>query len=80
MEIDNVINALSSLFVFKDIGSLHSFLRIEVSRSTDGLHLTQQKYIQDLFVRTNMKKAKAMPTPMSSTTCVTSPRQAIRSH
>lgn len=36
-------------FVMKDLGPLHYFLGIEVNCSSSDLHLTQYKYVQQLF-------------------------------
>lgn len=42
------------------------FFGIEASRSNDGLHSSQHKYIHNFLVFTNMQEAKRMPTSMSS--------------
>ena len=65
--IKSLISHLGSRFALKDLGSLHYFLGIEVSKVADGsLHLSQTKYINDLLRRTDMT-AKAQPTPILST-------------
>ena len=41
---DRLFSALSGDFVVKDLGTLHYFLGLEVSRSFVGFTLTQHKY------------------------------------
>ncbi|KAA3479988.1 Retrovirus-related Pol polyprotein from transposon TNT 1-94 [Gossypium australe] len=62
------IKAESTLFVLVyDMGGLHYFLGIEVTRSSSGcLHLCQTKYIRDILARTSMINAKSVHTPMVS--------------
>ena len=47
----------------KDLGPLHFFLGMEVSRSSNELVLTQTKYALELLHRTNMLAAKPLSTP-----------------
>ncbi|XP_071678623.1 uncharacterized protein [Lolium perenne] len=65
--IDILLKDLNVHFAIKDLGELHFFLGIEVTRSPRGLVLTQQKYAIDLLERVGMKDCKASPTPLSST-------------
>jgi hypothetical protein len=51
----------------KDLGLLSYFLGIEVRHHSDGLTLTQRKYIHDLLSRTNMLSASSVATPMVPT-------------
>jgi hypothetical protein len=64
--IHTLITKLQVEFPLKDLGPLHFFLGIEVSRTTNGLHLCQAKYISDLLHRTNMQGAKPAKSPCSS--------------
>ncbi|XP_011001643.1 PREDICTED: uncharacterized protein LOC105108864 [Populus euphratica] len=48
-----------------DLGPLSFFLGIQVTRTTDGLHLHQVKYVTDLLHRTKMVGAKPLSTPCS---------------
>jgi len=50
----------------KDLGPLHFFLGVEATWSSDGLHLSQQRYILDVLKKTNMELAKPVATLMSS--------------
>jgi histone deacetylase 1/2 len=62
-----LVSALSGDFAVKDLGALHYFLGLEVSRSSAGLTLTQHKYSLDLLRRAGMLKCKHAITPMSAT-------------
>jgi len=60
-----IISTLSNEFAVKDLGPLSFFLGIQVTRTTDGLHLHQGKYVTDLLHRTKMVGAKPLSTPCS---------------
>jgi hypothetical protein len=47
--LDDLITILSADFPIKDLGALHYFLGVEVSRTAAGLHLSQQRYIASLL-------------------------------
>ena len=65
--LQQLITLLDSEFSLKDLGPLHYFLGIEVTKLSDGsLHLSQQKYIHDLLTRSKMNNAKGIATPMVS--------------
>jgi len=66
--ISRLIHDLNSSFALKDLGPLHFFLGVEATWSSDGLHLSQQRYILDILKKTNMELAKPVATPMSSST------------
>ncbi|KAH9704206.1 retrovirus-related pol polyprotein from transposon RE2 [Citrus sinensis] len=66
--IRHVITALSHKFSIKDLGPLNFFLGVEVIPKSNGLFLSQQKYIRDLLARFNMESIKETATPLSSTT------------
>ena len=53
-------------FSLKDLGEITYFLGIQVTHTVNGFHLSQQKYIRDLLVKTKMLQAKGLPTPMTS--------------
>ncbi|KAG8475410.1 hypothetical protein CXB51_032233 [Gossypium anomalum] len=66
-EINCFVQQLHNMFALKDMGELHYFLGIEVSRFPSGsLHLCQRKYIRELLARSSMTNAKSVPTPMVS--------------
>lgn len=62
--ISEFIASLSTYFPVKDLGSLHYFLGIEVTRSASGLYLSQCKYISNLLVHINMHQSKPVSTHM----------------
>ncbi|XP_013624876.1 PREDICTED: uncharacterized mitochondrial protein AtMg00810-like [Brassica oleracea var. oleracea] len=64
----DIISTLSRRFSLKDLDDLGYFLGIEVMRTSQGIHLSQRKYIADLLHRTNMTHAKPVPTPMCAST------------
>jgi hypothetical protein len=61
--IQSIIAQLQQEFPVKDLGLLHFFLGIQVSRTDQGLHLCQAKYIFDLLHRANMQDAKPAKSP-----------------
>jgi hypothetical protein len=58
---------LGQRFHTKDLGTLHYFLGIEVARSSQGLYLSQRKYVLDLFSETSLLGAHPADTLMDST-------------
>lgn len=65
LRIKNLIADLNNQFVLKDLGPLHFFLGIEVTREADSYHLSQSKYIRDLLQRAELENSKPMSTPMA---------------
>uniref|UniRef100_A0A251VD12 Putative ribonuclease H-like domain-containing protein n=1 Tax=Helianthus annuus TaxID=4232 RepID=A0A251VD12_HELAN len=58
-----IIASLSKEFAMTDLGNLHHFLGIQVTRSQDGLRLSQEAYINDILARANMSSCKPCHTP-----------------
>jgi len=56
------------LNLFKIYTPLNFFLGVEASWKSDGLHLSQQRYIPDILEKTNMELVKHVSTLMSSST------------
>ncbi|CAA7042096.1 unnamed protein product [Microthlaspi erraticum] len=69
--ISRFIASLSQRFSLKDLGTLSYFLGIEVTRTQNGLHLFQHRYIADLLHKLNMTNAKAVTTPMEASLSLT---------
>jgi hypothetical protein len=64
--VDVLLKDLSSDIALKDLGDLHYFLGIQVTkREGRGLGLSQEKYAMDLLERVGMKHCKPMMTPLS---------------
>ena len=61
--ISSLITTLSTIFELKDLGSLHYFLGIQITRSQFGLTLTQSKYASDILHRFHMESSKPTKTP-----------------
>jgi hypothetical protein len=45
--LDHLINQLNTVFDLKDLGTLHYFLGLQVSRTTNSLYIKQTKYAHD---------------------------------
>lgn len=59
------IEALSNIFAMKDLGDLHHFLGVCVTRTPSGLLLSQEQYATDLLKHYIMHLAKPVRTPLS---------------
>ena len=65
--IQQTLTALAQRFSVKEHEELHYFLGTEETKNSQGLHLSQHRYILDLLNRTKMVGAKPVTTPMAST-------------
>lgn len=61
-----LLKDLQKDFTLKDLGELHYFLGIEVTKIPSGIMLTQDKYDTDLLKRANMIDCKPVSTPLST--------------
>uniref|UniRef100_A0A2N9HWG7 Reverse transcriptase Ty1/copia-type domain-containing protein n=1 Tax=Fagus sylvatica TaxID=28930 RepID=A0A2N9HWG7_FAGSY len=66
--IDHLLSSLQADFAVKDLGSLKFFLGVKVIPTTNGVLLSQQRYIKDILTRTKMLEAKPITTPIFSST------------
>lgn len=57
---------LQSEFVMKDLGALHNFLGIQVTRTASGFFLSQCAYAEDILHRAGMSSCKPVSTPMEA--------------
>ena len=64
--VSSFITSLANRFSLKDLGTLSYFLGVEVLPHTNGLFLSQSKYILDIIHKANMTDCKPTNTPMSS--------------
>jgi hypothetical protein len=55
-----------SKFSMIDLGTLSHFLEISVTRSTDGIHLSQRQYDLDLLQRAGITDCNPAKTPINS--------------
>nr|XP_020169565.1 uncharacterized mitochondrial protein AtMg00810-like [Aegilops tauschii subsp. strangulata] len=63
----SLIASLRTEFSMRDMGDLHYFLGISVTRSKDSLFLSQEKYALDLLDRAGMLQCKTISTPVDTT-------------
>jgi hypothetical protein len=61
-----LLKNLEKELALKDLGDLHYFLGIEVTKLPDGLLLSQNKYALDILRRVGMTSCKPAPTPLST--------------
>lgn len=62
--IEEVKQFLHQQFTIKDLGPATYFLGLEISRTKEGIALTQQKYIQDMIVTAGLQDATIVQTPL----------------
>ncbi|CAM8970102.1 unnamed protein product [Rhodiola kirilowii] len=55
---------LGTQFLMNDLGHLHYFLGIEVSSTSEGFFIFQEKYIRDLLDRASLTDQRNAATPM----------------
>ncbi|KAK1652815.1 hypothetical protein QYE76_070620 [Lolium multiflorum] len=55
---------LRDQFLMTDLGPLRYFLGIEISSTSDGFYISQEKYIQDLLTRAALVDERTVETPM----------------
>jgi hypothetical protein len=61
-----LLRRLSDEFALKDLGELHYFLGIEVTKARDGIVLMQDKYANDLLQKSGMSQCNPISTPLST--------------
>ncbi|CAL9241108.1 unnamed protein product [Arabidopsis halleri] len=64
--LQQIITNLKQEFDMTDLGALHHFLGISVSRDPTGLFLTQQNYAADILHRANMTNCNPCSTPAAT--------------
>jgi hypothetical protein len=62
--IDFVKQRLSENFLMYDLGPLYYFLGLEVTSTSDGIFLSQEKYTQDLISRAALTDHRTVATPL----------------
>ncbi|CAN1142265.1 Retrovirus-related Pol polyprotein from transposon RE2 [Linum perenne] len=69
--ITTFIDTLAQTFSLKDLGQLHQFLGLDVTRVDNTLQLSQRHYISDILIRTHMDASSPVATPADPTTNLT---------
>ena len=64
--VQRLISQLNRIFSLKDLGEINYFLGIQVKHPTEGLHLSQTKYVHDLLCKDKMHNANVINTLMIS--------------
>jgi hypothetical protein len=62
----SLINLFAKEFAMKDLGPLHHFLGISVSRTSDHIHLSQRQYVLDILNRAGMTDCHPVSTPVDT--------------
>ncbi|KAL2243673.1 UNVERIFIED_CONTAM: Retrovirus-related Pol polyprotein from transposon RE2 [Sesamum indicum] len=62
-ELQRVKSYLHNLSTIKDMGDAHYFLGLEIARNSDGIYLSQTKYVLDIITDTSLLEAKSVATP-----------------
>ncbi|XP_039780498.1 uncharacterized mitochondrial protein AtMg00810-like [Panicum virgatum] len=62
--LQRIIAELQAEFALKDMGNLHFFLGVEVTRSASGFHLSQAQYAEELLDRAGMSNCRPISTPI----------------
>lgn len=65
-QIEVVKHALDAAFTFKDLGALNYFVGVEISRNSDGIFLSQKKYINDIVTDYDMLQCDISLAPLST--------------
>lgn len=65
-EIDSLKTKLSEEFAMKDLGEARQILGMRISRSKEGLKLSQEEYVKKVLKRFNMDDAKPVNTPLAN--------------
>jgi hypothetical protein len=64
--IDALLKNLEKAFALKDLGDLHYFFGIEVTKTKEGILLTQHKYAIELLKKVGMISCKSISTLLST--------------
>jgi hypothetical protein len=64
MVVKALLEDLRSEFALKDLGDLHYFLGVQVTRTKDDLTLSQEKFASEILQKAGMVKCKPVRTPL----------------
>jgi hypothetical protein len=59
-----LLDDLRSDFALKDLGDLHYFLGVQVTRTKNGLTLSQEKYASEILQKVGAVKCEPVQTPL----------------
>lgn len=62
----SVINSLKAEFAMSDLGDIHHFLGVNVTRTASGLFLSQQQYLLEILDRASMLNCNPISTPVDT--------------
>jgi len=68
---------MTSEFEMSLMGELTYFLGLQVKQSKEGIFVYQEKYIKEMLKKFGMENAKAIGTPMSTSTKLDKDDQGI---
>jgi hypothetical protein len=57
-------SAMESEFEMSTIGELSFFLGLQITQKSDGIFISQEKYLREMLKRFQMEDSKLMGTPM----------------
>jgi hypothetical protein len=63
--VTTLLKNLGDEFALKDLGDLHYFLGIAVTKTRDGIIFSQEKYVGDLLKKVDMAMCKPVSTPLA---------------
>ncbi|XP_024178244.1 uncharacterized mitochondrial protein AtMg00810-like [Rosa chinensis] len=78
--LQSFIQCLGRGFDIKDLGPLHYFLGLQVTRHQHGLHLNQLKYAHDILSKNDLLLSKPASTPMSAKSNLSSTAGSLLEH
>jgi hypothetical protein len=64
--VTTLLQDLMSDFALKDLGDLHYFLGIQVTKQSDGILLSQEKYAAEVLHRAGMHSCMCVKTPLAT--------------
>jgi hypothetical protein len=64
--LNQITASLRSELAMMDMGSLHYFLGIAVTRDSSGMHLSQAKYAVEILDKVGMTACKSTMTPIDT--------------
>lgn len=62
--LENLKESMMIEFDMSDLGKMHYFLGIEVVQSTNGIFISQEKYVQEVLCIFKIEKCNSASTPV----------------